>query len=269
MFRVIEISLADAHRLLEYKRTGVFGAGFSLKGFDYPWILSSRDWQPGDKVLDVGSGYSDLPIHLADVYGCEVWAVDDFGLASDEPFWTRGRDPEEHIRKHPQVRYMLERLGDLNNSNLPVSYFDCVISASTLEHLPGSQIRPVWEHIDKLLKPAGEAIHAIDMKIPVHRGLISLVKGLLLDACYHVLPRDYRAANIYYTPKTYIRSMSQILDFKPSPHNRSLGLVRSALDPSIVVEPLDWAYNRIVKDGLKNVPILRVVSLLIHLRKRI
>jgi hypothetical protein len=34
MYQVIEISLADAHRLLEYKRTGVFGAGFSIKGFD-------------------------------------------------------------------------------------------------------------------------------------------------------------------------------------------------------------------------------------------
>lgn len=72
-----------------------------------------------------------------------------------------------------------------------------------------------------MLKPAGETQHAIDMKVPVHRGLVSLAKGLL----------------------------------------------RLALDPALVVEPLDWAYNRMVKDGHERAPIMGVVLLLIHLRK--
>jgi 2-polyprenyl-3-methyl-5-hydroxy-6-metoxy-1,4-benzoquinol methylase len=155
MYKIIEVSLADTHRLYQYKLQDIFGADFSLKGFEYPWILTSRTWQKGETVLDVGAAYSRLPIHIQQTYGCETWVVDDFGLKSDEPFWTRHKPPHEHIAKYPEVKFVLERLGDPAQSSLPVGYFDVIYSASALEHVPCTLTPKVWKHMDLLLKPGG------------------------------------------------------------------------------------------------------------------
>ncbi|GMR10849.1 MAG: hypothetical protein BMS9Abin28_1673 [Anaerolineae bacterium] len=266
-YRIIEVDLADAARLVDWKQAGVVGAGFGLKGFDYPWIATSRDWKPDEAVLDVGAGYSPLPAHLASEYGCEMWAVDDFGITSDEPFWRRGQDPEEFIRTNPNVNYVLERLGDPSASTLKSGYFDCIYSASTLEHVPYDLIRPVWRHMDRLLKPGGELLHAIDIKLPTHRGLLSLSKALMLDVFGPLIPAGYRNANAYYTPKSYLRRLSSEIHLDSSASPSSIGVINMVLSPRIVLEPLDWVFNRIVKDGFEEVPFIRVTSLLIHLRK--
>ena len=266
-YRAVELALADAAKLVDWKQAGVIGAGFGLKGFDYPWIATSRDWKPDEAILDVGAGYSPLPGHLATKYGCEVWAVDDFGLSSDEPFWRRGQEPKDFIRSNPNVNYVLERLGDPDASSLQSGYFDCIYSASTLEHVPIDLIRSVWRHMDRLLKPGGELLHAIDVKLPTHRGLLSLSKALMLDMFGLLVPAGYRNANAYYTPKSYLRHiLSEIkLDSFASPSK--ISVVNMVLSPRIVLEPLDWVFNRIVKDGYEEVPFIRVTSLLIHLRK--
>jgi len=267
MYRIVELNLADAARLVDWKQAGVVGAGFGLKGFDYPWIATSRDWNSGEAILDVGAGYSPLPAHLAAEHGCEMWAVDDFGLGSDEPFWQRGQDPKEFIKSNPEIRYVVERLGNPQASTLPSGYFDCIYSASTLEHVPNALIRPVWHHMDRLLKPGGEMLHAIDIKLPTNRGLLSLAKGLTLDLFSPLIPSGYRTANAYYTPKSYLRHISEEVELISSTSRSNIGLINMVLSPRIVLEPLDWVFNRIVKDGYQNVPIMRVTSLLIHLRK--
>ncbi|MFV2045573.1 MAG: hypothetical protein ACC700_20360, partial [Anaerolineales bacterium] len=55
------------------------------------------------------------------------------------------------------------------------------------------------------------------------------------------------------------------MEFSASPSN--IGIINMVLSPRIVLEPLDWVFNRIAKDGYKDVPFIRVTSLLIHLRK--
>jgi len=267
MYDEIEIAFADAPRLLRYKLDDVFGAEFSLKGFDYPWILQSRKWRNSDKVLDVGAGYSMLPVHIADNYGCEVWALDDFGESSDEQFWKRNKEPREHIAKYPQIKYVLERLGNVDQSSLPINYFDCIYSASTLEHVPTPMAKQVWSHMDKLLKPGGEMLHAVDLKLPSHRGLMSLLKATLIDAFGILVPKFYMTANLYYTPSAYLSVVSSAIDTRISTRKWRVGFLRMVLDPEIVFEPLDWAYNRIVKDDLTEIPFLRVTSLLIHIKK--
>jgi len=266
-YRVMELTLADAAKLVDWKQAGVVGAGFGLKGFDYPWIATSRNWGQDEAILDVGAGYSPLPAHLAAEHGCEMWAVDDFGLGSDEPFWQRGQDPKEYIESKPEINYVLERLGDPQTSTLPSGYFDCIYSASTLEHVPNELIQPVWRHMDQLLKPGGEMLHAIDIKLPTHRGLLSLGKALTLDLLGPLIPSDYRIANAYYTPKSYLRHVSNEIELESSASRSNIGLINMVLNPKIVLEPLDWVFNRMVKDGYKDVPIIRVTSLLIHLRK--
>lgn len=268
MYDVIEVSFADGRRLLQYKSDNVFGTEFSIKGFDYPWILRSREWQRSDKVLDVGAGYSGLPIHIADNFGCEVWAVDDFGMGSDLDFWKRNKEPEEHIARHPQVKYVVERLGDWERSSLPLNYFDCIYSASVLEHVPPQLAKQVWAHMNRLLKPGGALIHAIDMKLPTYRGVLSLLKAFTLDAFWFVIPRTYLVENVYSTPGRYLSMVSSALGRRIKASKREVGLLPMVLDPAVVLEPLDWAYNRMIKDGMTEVPLIRVTSLLVHLKKK-
>lgn len=267
MYEVLGISLANAKKLLDYKKSEIFGAEFSIKGFDYPWIIRSNKWKASDKVLDIGAGYSILPAYLADTYGCEVWALDDFGMDSSEQFWRRNQDPQEHIRKYPQVRFVLERLGDIRGSSLPENYFDCIYSASTLEHIPTSLIREVWHHMDILLKPGGVMLHALDIAFPTYRGFLSLLKALFLDNLHQFLPHSMRMRYAYYTPKAYVRCGLASIGVKPGSYLGNLDVIKMILDPEIVLESLDWAFNRAVKDGMEDVAILRVSSLLIHLKK--
>ncbi len=65
----VSATLADSARLFRYHQEGVYGAQFNLKGFAYPWLVSSRSWSKGEGVLDVGGGYLELPAFLAKSFG--------------------------------------------------------------------------------------------------------------------------------------------------------------------------------------------------------
>jgi 2-polyprenyl-3-methyl-5-hydroxy-6-metoxy-1,4-benzoquinol methylase len=266
MYRIEEISLADTQRLIEYKLDQAYGAEFDIKGFDYPWIATSRSWSSSDRILDVGAAYSPLPIHLADSNGSEVWAVDDFGQGSDEAFWTRSKDPQEHIQANPQVKYVVERLGDPANSSLPENYFDCIYSASTLEHVPAQQTEAVWRHMDRLLKPGGTMLHAVDIGLPTYRGVWSFGKALAIELIYPILPKSFKIKYLYHTPSNYARFIMATLGARHTRLNQ-IGVVKMVIDPEVMLEPPQWTYNRIVKDGIRSHRHVRVTSLLIKLNK--
>lgn len=266
-YTLLELSFADTDRILQYRHGEIFGAKFNLKGFNYPWILQSREWSADERVLDVGSGYSPLPMHIAERYGCEVWSADDFGMGSDESFWERQLDPHKHITSNPQVNFVLERLGDPLHSSLPENYFDCIYSASALEHVPEANIEEVWDHMDRLLRPGGELIHGLDMRMPTSRGLLSVCKATIVDWFFPLLPHSWRLKYAYYTPLSYARLAFKSLGGLMVRRGWKITVLKMIIDPAVVIEPIDWAFNRLVKDGLTDIPAQRVVSLLIHLRK--
>lgn len=267
MYNLKEISLADNRRLVQYNVDQIFGAKFYLKGFEYPWILNARDWKTDDKVLDVGAAYSPLPIHIADTYQCEVWSVDDFGSDSDEGFWLRNQNPQEHIKTHPQVKYVLERLGDPDSSSLPEEYFDCVYSASTLEHVPKEYLRPVWRHMDRLLKPGGCMLHAIDIGLRTTRGMLSISKSLLLEWVFPLLPARIRLEYSMHTPRLYAYNSLESLGNPPGAVRSLPNALQAALDPQIMLESPKTFYHRIMKDNLKPDKMGRRIALLLHLEK--
>jgi SAM-dependent methyltransferase len=266
MYEVLEISLANVRRLYDYHLRNLFEANFNLKGFAYPWLISSHTWKKGEKVLDVGAAYSPMPIHLQQTYGCEVWCADDFGLISAEPFWQRNQSPSEYIAAHPEIKFVLERLGDQEKSSLPAGTFDTIYSVSTLEHVPYEPTPAVWQHMDTLLKPGGEMLHTIDLPFPSNFGLKGLLKVFILELFFPILPRSMKIKHFIVSPKTYrnIALRAIHVRYKTS---KELSILNMALNPDILQENYIQGLFRIMKDKMENYPYLRKGSLLIRLKK--
>ena len=267
MYEVLEASLADTGRLFAYLQNQVFGSDFNLKGFDYPWILSTRTWRKGEKVLDVGAGFSKLPMHIALVHECEVWAVDDFGRSEGSGFWERGRSPEELIEGSPEVKYVLERLGEPERSSLPTSYFDCIYSASALEHVPTELAQNVWIHMDELLRPGGEMLHTVDIALPSSRGFGHVMLAYLFDLLSFLSPNAIKSKYMYETPASYIWTVQSSVGFANRPGRREVSVLKMVIDPEILTDPPANTFNRITKDDMRGMRHFRVASLLLHLRK--
>jgi SAM-dependent methyltransferase len=124
------------------------------------WINSARNWRSGDRVIDVGCGYSDLPSQLAKA-GCEVWGADDFGLKSGDTYWLRGKHPHDLAKQFPDVRYVFERLGD-QPSSFPDDYFDVVISNQAL-HVAKPPHAPIWRDMLRVMKKSAGSEMLISM----------------------------------------------------------------------------------------------------------
>ncbi len=265
-YQLVEASLADLDRLYRYKQEDLFKSDFSLKGFDYPWIVSSHAWKPGEKVLDVGAAYSPLPIHLQSTYGCEMWVADDFGMNSNDPFWMRNASPQEHVAKNPGIKFVFERLGDPAASSLPANYFDVVYSASVLEHVPPATICKVWRHMDLLLKPGGEMLHAIDIPFPSNGGVKKMLFALGFDAFQFVFPAEFRSRHFLSTPKTCARLAFAELGVESS-LGKDLSALNMALNPVILTESAASGLRRITHDKITSFHYSRVGSLMLRFKK--
>jgi len=265
MYEIVEVSLASVRRLYDYHINNTYGADFSIKGFDRPWLVSSRSWRKDERVLDVGAAYSNIPIYLQQTFNCEMWVADDFGLKSNESYWERDRSPHEHIASHPEIRYVLERLGD-PNSSLPENYFDVVYSLSALEHVPGDLTPAVWSHMDRLLKPGGDLIHAIDMPFPSNFGVRGLIKAIGFETLYFLAPMKLRWKHYRVTPRSYLRLAFPAIQLIPQT-TADLSIINMILNPDILTESYTHGLNRIRKDGQKSFRYQRESSLLVHLKK--
>lgn len=266
MYEVLEVSLGNLTRLYDYVQRNLYRAKFGLKGFDNPWMIEAHPWKANETILDVGAAYSAFPSYLHDCYGCEVWAVDDFGQSVDDPFWERSSSPQEFIATHPGAKYVVERLGDPRTSSLPAGYFDVIYSISVLEHVP-QQITPaVWKHMDSLLKPGGVLMHAVDVFFPSNGGLKKVLAGWVFDSLYGVLPDRLRIRYCFATPQSYVRLAFQSLGLPATGLNK-LNVWNTVLNPDILIEDYQHGLNRIVKDKMTGYKYQRAGTLLIKLRK--
>lgn len=266
MYEILEVSLANLGRLFAYKQQDLFKADFSLKGFDNPWIVSSRPWKAAEKVLDVGGAYSTLPMHLHDTFGCEMWVADDYGMDSNDPYWLRNASPQEHIAKNPAIRFVLERLGK-TDSELPPNYFDVIYSVSVLEHVPYQYMGAVWRHMDSLLKPGGEMLHAVDIPFPSNGGMKKLLAAQVYDLLNPLLPQSFRLRHFLVTPRNYLGLVYEFLQVRAKPYGRGTGAVNMCLDPDVVTENPAGGMKRIYRDQIKGYRYQRVASLLLRLKK--
>jgi cyclopropane-fatty-acyl-phospholipid synthase len=114
-------------------------------------IAAKLDLKPGQRVLDIGSGWGGLGMYLAEHFDVEVTGV----TLSDEQY----RASNERARQRgltDQVRFLLKDYRLLNEK------FDRVVSVGMFEHVGHPRYREFFRHLDGLLTPEGVAlIHTI------------------------------------------------------------------------------------------------------------
>ncbi len=163
-------ALARVAELFRYKSQGFKLEDFpgytpdqwGIKAHNRPWIEEAGRFAKGQKIIEVGAGYSLLPKYLAEKYELEAWIGDDFGMASGEPIWSRWANPLDLPSRCPSVKYVFERFGTFS-PKYPDAYFDRILTVSTLEHVPYHHRLAVSKDMHRCLKPGGRQLHSIDI----------------------------------------------------------------------------------------------------------
>jgi hypothetical protein len=209
-------------------------------------MLSVRDWKAGERVLDIGCGFSLLPQWLMESYGVEAWGADDFHR------WPAD-STDAFIAKSP-VRYVKEFLGEPSQSSLPPRSFDCVYSKLAL-HLIDEPHRDVLHHMQALLRetPGSEITLLTQCRLASSyapdRGLAALDE---IDAM-ETQVRDLRRAGkpapealwselhrrgklLSTSPFLYCAYVLEVLGASGEPPE-SLRALNVAFDPNILIDP--------------------------------
>jgi cyclopropane-fatty-acyl-phospholipid synthase len=112
--------------------------------------------KPGMKVLDIGSGWGGMALHLARQYGVEVTGV----TLSEDQYQTSVRRAEE------------AGLGDrvtfkLQDYRAEQAGYDRIVSVGMFEHVGQQHFNEFFRHLNRLLKPDGVSlIHTIGRQAP-------------------------------------------------------------------------------------------------------
>jgi ubiquinone/menaquinone biosynthesis C-methylase UbiE len=136
--------------------------GFSLEACDlkvyqdifmYNFLLSN--FKDGAKLLEIGGGESRMVQLLKHRY--EIWNLDRLEGMGHGPL---------SLMNTEGYRLVKDYIGEFNQE-LPESYFDCVFSISTLEHVPEDEalFSNILADIRRVLKPGGISVHCIDINL--------------------------------------------------------------------------------------------------------
>jgi cyclopropane-fatty-acyl-phospholipid synthase len=114
-------------------------------------LAAKLDLRPGQRVLDIGSGWGGLGLYLAEHYDVDVTGV----TLSDEQFRiSNERAAQKGLTD--QVRFLLKDYRALNEK------FDRIVSVGMFEHVGRPRYREFFHHLDGLLTREGVAlIHTI------------------------------------------------------------------------------------------------------------
>jgi cyclopropane-fatty-acyl-phospholipid synthase len=114
-------------------------------------IAAKLHLKPGQRVLDIGSGWGGLGMYLAEHYDVDVTGV----TLSEEQY----RVSNERARQRgltDQVRFLLKDYRELHEK------FDRIVSVGMFEHVGHVRYREFFRHLDGLMRPDGVAlIHTI------------------------------------------------------------------------------------------------------------
>jgi len=130
-----------------------------LKSFQRPWCVDRllRRLPTGGRVLEIGADKCNLVPFLRsrgfDVSVIDVY--DHFGGGTGTYEIVHNKFPDM-----PIVRGFMHE-----DRTLPGNHFDAVYSCSVIEHIPLEHLGATVRQIERVLKPSGSSIHAIDCTI--------------------------------------------------------------------------------------------------------
>jgi SAM-dependent methyltransferase len=256
-----------------------------LDRFGDETIVRARDWRAGERVLDVGCGFSTLPAWLRNRYKVEMWGADDFG--GKDGHWRRNQDVDEFLRRG-SARYATELIGNPATSSLPPRAFDCVYSKLGVHFSPPPQAN-VWRHMELLLsdKPGSDLVVIVGCGAPAERnplrGLalldeVSALEDAILkrlragEACTPQFWTEIHARNnpLALSPFIYCAYVMDVLGVKGEPPSE-LRAHAYCLDPDALVDPWHVAAMRacFTKDAmlLRDVKYGRTFALVLGFRR--
>jgi hypothetical protein len=251
MLKVEQLRWGSVEELMTFHDKKVPFADWGIKGHNRPFILENCKFQEGMKVVEIGGAYSDLPQHIAQTYGCEVHVIDDFGVESAEPLWNRWGSREELMQKNPDVKYIFERVGNIDNPNIPLDYYDVIFSVSTIEHIPHEKVmKQVFLHSEKMLKKGGIMVHCIDLQVPLKLHKTKDLKGLLLGTLgyylYYTFSTPFASAE-----KPQLKTLRGWKSFLKKTFGSQISFAgvgvpnawESSFNTDVVVEPMEIIYK--------------------------
>jgi len=112
--------------------------------------------EPGERVLDIGSGWGGMALYLAENYGVEVTGL------------TLSEDQYEESRRRAKARGLDDRVTfEMQDYREHVGEYDAVVSVGMFEHVGRPQYPVFFDKVHELLKPAGRTLlHTIGRSGP-------------------------------------------------------------------------------------------------------
>lgn len=122
---------------------------------EWPWILRQGGFKFGDKVLDVGGGWSVLKYAVAN-RGAAVTS-----LEIDHDFIVKAQASIDVLGHWDDIQQIQ---GDVRKIPLPDNTFTHVVCCSVLEHMTGGYVEAIRE-MKRVLKPGGKLLLTMDVRI--------------------------------------------------------------------------------------------------------
>lgn len=112
--------------------------------------------KPGDRVLDIGSGWGGMALYLARNYDADVT-----GLTLSDDQYVEANERAKKAGLSSQVRFLKEDYREHGEAQGEGDY-DAIVSVGMFEHVGQPQYQRFFNHVSRLLKPDGRSlIHSI------------------------------------------------------------------------------------------------------------
>lgn len=184
--------------------------GSSLKEVQRAWVFDQLHQRlaPGAKVIDLGGSACEL----ADVLSArfEMTVVDPHDGSGNGP-----KNPDAYRKRFPKLNIVQGFVGP----QIELRDYDAVVSTGVIEHIADAAYPDTVAGIEKVLKPGGFSIHAIDFTVRGVRGFMERTGAsvaLFAQSHGHDLDVAHKRREMLDDVETYFLSAAMYLQWRKS-----------------------------------------------------